>query len=253
LLRFSQWALAAVVAVVATGVFAAWRQVGVSWGALSTTPYGKLVIYKSLGLAALVLLASVSRSSVHGSLAVPGTRRRGPSTVPAVFAEPSAPHPVGADVALPVRNWRRDATTRLRVAVGAEIVVLFAVLGLTAALVNARPAKQAYAAPFSTEVKAGPTLVNVVVDPAKAGPLAIHLYILTSDGVIENVPEVDATMSDTAAGINGLKIPLQQAGPGHFLVYRFDVPIAGTWTINVTVRTDALDEYFSDPIIVHVR
>ncbi|HKH87918.1 MAG TPA: hypothetical protein VKA05_03805, partial [Acidimicrobiales bacterium] len=119
--------------------------------------------------------------------------------------------------------------------------------------VNARPAKQAYAAPFSTEVKAGPTLVNVVVDPAKAGPLAVHLYILTSAGIIDNVPEVDATMSDTGAGINGLKLPLQQAGPGHFLVYGFDVPIAGTWTINVTVRTDAIDEYFSDPIVVHIR
>jgi len=251
LLRFSQWALAAVVAIVATGVFAAWRQVGVSWGALRTTPYGKLVIYKSVGLAALVLLASVSRTSVHGGLVLPGARPRGQSTDPVPLAPRRDPRPVGADVAVP--NWRRDATTRLGYAVGAEIAVILAVLGLTAVLVNARPAKQAYAAPFSTEVKAGPTLVNVVVDPAKAGPLAVHLYILTSAGIIDNVPEVDATMSDTGAGINGLKLPLQQAGPGHFLVYGFDVPIAGTWTINVTVRTDAIDEYFSDPIVVHIR
>ncbi len=252
LLRFSQWALAAVVAIVATGVFAAWRQVGVSWGALTTTPYGKLVIYKSVGLVALVLIASVSRTSVHGGLAVPGARPRRQSTAPVPTPPPRVPRPVGADVARP-SGWRRDATSRLRSAVGAEVVVILAVLGLTALLVNARPAKQAYAAPFSTEVKAGPTLVNVVVDPAKAGPLAVHLYILTSAGIIDDVPEVDATMSDTGSGINGLKLPLQHAGPGHYLVYGFDVPIPGTWTINVTVRTDALDEYFSQPVIVHIR
>ena len=109
------------------------------------------------------------------------------------------------------RGWRRDATSRLRSAVGAEVVVILVVLGLTALLVNARPAKQAYAAPFSTEVKAGPTLVNVVVDPAKAGPLAVHLFILTSAGIIDDVPEVDATMSDTGSGINGLKLQLNTA------------------------------------------
>ncbi len=250
-LRFSQWALASVIAIVATGVFAAWRQVGVSWGALTTTPYGKLVIYKAAGLAILVVLASVSRTSVHGGLALPGARPRRPATDSLRLARPRTPRPVGADVARP--SPRRSPTTRLGYAVTAEIAVIAAVLALTAVLVNARPAKQAYAAPFSTEVKAGPTLVNVVVDPAKAGPLAVHLYILTSAGIIDNVPEVDATMSNQAAGISGLKIPIQFAGPGHYVAYGFDVPIAGTWTINVTVRTDNIDEYFADPIVVHIR
>ncbi|HVM66516.1 MAG TPA: hypothetical protein VMU14_16725, partial [Acidimicrobiales bacterium] len=230
---------------------AAWRQVGVSWGALTTTPYGKLVIYKSVGLVALVLLASVSRTSVHGGLAVPGARPRPQPAAPPEVVRARSPRPVGADVVVP--TWRRDPATRLRYAVGAEITVILVVLALTAVLVNARPAKQAYAAPYSTEVKAGPTLVNVVVDPAKAGPLAVHLYILTSAGLIDNVQEVDATISDTAAGINGLKVPIQQAGPGHYVAYGFDVPIAGTWTLNVTVRTDAIDEYFAEPIRVHIR
>src|SRR5581483_2353916 len=70
-LRFSQWALGAIAAIAATGVFAAWRQVGVSWGALTTTPYGKLVIYKAVGAAAIVAVASISRRLVHGRLAVP--------------------------------------------------------------------------------------------------------------------------------------------------------------------------------------
>jgi copper transport protein len=142
---------------------------------------------------------------------------------------------------------------RLRAAVAAEIVVLLVVLALTAVLVNARPAKQAYAAPFSAEVKAGPTLVDVVVDPAKAGPLTIHLYILTDAGLVDNVPEVDATLSNARAGISGLKVPLQVAGPGHFIAGGFDIPIAGIWTLRILVRTDAIDDYFADPVTVHIR
>ncbi|HEY2429843.1 MAG TPA: copper resistance protein CopC [Acidimicrobiales bacterium] len=248
--RYSQWALAAVVAVVATGVFAAWRQVGVSWGALTTTSYGKLVLYKTGGLVVLVMIASVSRTTVHGSLAVPGSRTRTAGGRGRSRPIGAGARPVGADVARPSR---RSAPARLRTAIAAEIVVVLAVLAVTAGLVNARPANQAYAAPFSTEVKAGPTLVDVVVDPAKAGPLAVHLYILTSAGLIDDVPEVDATMSNPGAGITGLKVPVQLAGPGHYVAYGFDVPLPGTWTIVVTVRTDAIDEYFTEPITVRIR
>ncbi len=318
--RFSQWALAAVVAIVATGVFAAWRQVGVSWGALTMTPYGKLVLYKSGALVVLVAIASVSRTAVHGGLALPGARlpstRRTEASDAAAVIEPAlvgasavaqatvAPTPVATPTAdrgggggargrertatpsrlfgrSPPRASRPSSSTgphsssagppsssagppssstsrqagdsRLRNAVGAEIIVGVVVLALTALLVNARPAKQAYAAPFSTEVKAGPTLVNLVVDPARAGPLTIHLYVLTAAGLIDNVPEVTATMTNGRAGISGLTIPLRFAGPGHFIASGFDIPIAGTWTIRVLVRTTNIDAYFADPITVHIR
>jgi len=60
-------------------------------------------------------------------------------------------------------------------------------------------------------------------------------------------------MSNARAGISGLTVPLHPAGPGHYVAYGFDVPIQGTWTIRVTVRTDALNEYFAAPISVHIR
>jgi copper transport protein len=127
------------------------------------------------------------------------------------------------------------------------------VLALTAWLVNAQPAKSAYAAPYSAQVKAGPDFVNAVIDPAKAGPLTVHMYILSASGSLLDVPEVAATMSDSAAGVSGLKVPLLNAGPGHFVAYGFDVPIRGTWVLNVTVRVDDIDEYNAQPIVVHVR
>jgi copper transport protein len=142
---------------------------------------------------------------------------------------------------------------RLRGAVWGEVVVGVVVLSLSAMLVNAQPAKQAYSAPYSTEVKAGPTLVNVVIAPAHTGPLVVHLYILTPAGAIDDVPEVDASMSNTHTGISGLTVPLQKAGPGHYAAYGFVIPFPGTWLLTVTVRTDNLDEYFSNPIHIPIR
>jgi copper transport protein len=245
---FSQWALGAVIAILITGAFAAWHQVGLSWGALTTTAYGRLVAYKILAFAALICLAFISRSTVHG----PGLgfrRNPGPPAAPEAAREPVLSRGPGAVAADP------DAAvaSRLRRAVGAEALVILVVFAFTAILVSARPADQAYAAPFSTEVKAGPTLVNAVVDPAKAGPLTIHVYILTPEGAQDPVPEVDGTLSDKATGISGLTVPFVNAGPGHFLTNGFAIPIRGTWVLQIEVRTDAIDEYYATPITVHIH
>jgi len=93
----------------------------------------------------------------------------------------------------------------------------------------------------------------VVVDPAKAGPVALHLYTLSPDGAQLDVPEVTASFALPAAGISGLKVPLQQAGPGHFLASGFAIPLRGTWTLQLTVRTTNIDEVNADPITIHVR
>jgi copper transport protein len=227
--RFSQCALGTVVALAVTGLFAAWRQIGVSWGALTTTTYGRLVIYKVVGFAVLVALAAVSRRAVHGNLAVP--IRRGVAR--------SRPGP--------------DLLSRLRTAVGAEVLVALVVLALSAVLVDVQPAKQAYAAPYSTEVKAGPDLLDVVIDPAKAGPVALHVYVLTADGAQAAVPEVRASLSNSGAGISDLTVPLTNAGPGHFLTTGFTIPIRGTWTLRTIVRTTAIDEYPAQPVtfVIH--
>jgi copper transport protein len=247
--RFSQWALGAVVAIAITGGFAAWQQAR-TWGAVTATPYGKLLIYKTAGFVALILLAAVSRSTVHGDLAVPGVRRKATARPGALTGPaPSVARSVGAAAV----NPDTAATSRLTRAVSAELVIAGTVLALTAWLVNAQPAKSAYAAPYSAQVTAGPDFVNAVIDPAKAGPLTVHMYILSASGSLLDVPEVAATMSDSTAGVSGLKVPLLNAGPGHFVAYGFEVPIRGTWVLNVTVRVDDIDEYNAQPIVVHIR
>ncbi|MFB6439648.1 copper resistance CopC/CopD family protein [Streptomyces sp. NPDC056411] len=58
--RFSRIAFGSVLVLVATGVYQSWRQVG-SWGALTDTTYGKLLLLKAGLVAVLVGIAWMSR------------------------------------------------------------------------------------------------------------------------------------------------------------------------------------------------
>ena len=60
-------------------------------------------------------------------------------------------------------------------------------------------------------------------------------------------------MSLPSAGISDLKVPLQKAGPGHYLAYGFDIPLRGTWKLQMTVRTTNIDEFYADPVTVHIH
>jgi copper transport protein len=143
---------------------------------------------------------------------------------------------------------------RLRLSVLVELALAAAILAVTAGLVNAQPARSALALPYSIEVHAGPNvLVDVIVDHAKAGPVAVHIYTLTPDGAQLDVPEVRGYFSLPPAGIRDLPVPLQKAGPGHFLNTSFDVPLRGTWRLQLTVRTTNINELYADPITVHMR
>ncbi|MFE2585492.1 copper resistance CopC/CopD family protein [Streptomyces sp. NPDC059378] len=128
--RFSRLAFTAVVALVVTGTCQAWREVG-SAGHLLDTGYGRLLLVKSAGVAALVALGGVARRWVH--------RHTGrPAPLPAPTAQAAgttltltAPAPPAPPDAAVVRALRRGLL--------AELLVAAAVLGVTAALVTAAP------------------------------------------------------------------------------------------------------------------
>ena len=68
--RYSALALGAIVALVITGSFQAWRQVG-SFSALRDTDYGKLLIAKLVAFAALIVAAAFSREVVNRRFRLP--------------------------------------------------------------------------------------------------------------------------------------------------------------------------------------
>jgi copper transport protein len=118
---FSQLALASVLVLVISGLFASWRQVGFTIKGYTSTSYGNILLVKLAIVATLIAVAAVSRSIVHQRQVVP---LGAPDSVVATVDERT----VGG----------------LRRSVGLEVALGLAVLITTALLVNAQPAKSAH-------------------------------------------------------------------------------------------------------------
>jgi copper transport protein len=251
--RFSQWAFGAVIAIAVSGGFAAWRQIG-SISAATSTPYGRLVLYKTIVFAVVLAVASVSRRLVHGRLALPLATKTTTSRKTATPAGVLSPGPGAAANRANQTRPTRSKETRLQRAVFAELGLAALVLVFASILVNVQPAKAALAKPFGAETTAGnEMLVDVVVDPAKAGPVAFHLYTLTAAGAPVDPPAVDASLSLPGPAIDNLPVPLHKAGPGHWIAVGFDVPIRGRWTLTVNVHTGDTTVLPARPLTVPIR
>lgn len=220
--RFSRIAFAAVIAILVTGTFQGWRQVR-STAALTDTTYGRLLIIKVILFGLLVALAGLSRRLVQARYRVSAARLSfGPG---AATSDPEA-----------------ETVAGLRRTVGAETVIAVVVLAVTALLVNAQPARSALAKPFSTSVRNDLVLVDVTVDPAKAGPAALHFYTLSPTGGQQEVQDLTAALTLPSQDVGPLAVPVQRAGPGHFSAYNFNIPLRGTWKLEVKALLSDIDE-----------
>ena len=131
----------------------------------------------------------------------------------------------------------------LRRSVAAELAISLAVLAVTALLVNAVPAKQAAGLPFSGSFSTLGVQVNTIVDPARVGPInQVHIYVLGPLGRPKAIPELDLSLSLPSQSLGPITVPLTISGPGHYYAANVDLPVAGTWVLKYTVRTDAIDE-----------
>jgi copper transport protein len=149
--------------------------------------------------------------------------------VPAVTAAPS-----GAD------GWRR-----LRLTVAGEALALLIVLGLTGVLVAVTPARTeaGIGNVSSITTPLGTGTVNLTIDPNRAGPNTIHIYLLDDVGRQADVAtEVELRFSLPDRGIGPIARTPIKAGPGH---WQFDgdvLSIAGRWRITIVTRVSAFDE-----------
>ena len=238
--RFSPVALTSVVVIVATGLFASWRQVGFSRDAFLDTTFGRLLIVKVAVFIALVSLAAWSRRIV---------RRRDPATLSAMAV---------TEESMPARTAPTDPTVRgLRWSVGGELIFGIAVLTITALLVNAQPARSALAGVYSNEFRTPTMLVDLIVDPTEAGLVDMHLYALTPSGGNLYTPGITAEMSVPSKGIAPIQVPLVRGGPNHFLACegppaqvastvtcsdKFAIPFSGKWHIVIRALRDQFNE-----------
>jgi copper transport protein len=203
--RFSRVAGIAVGALVASGSVALWRQVG-SVEAFRSTPSGRLLVIKLGLVAVLLLLGAKNRRAL-------------------------------ADTTSPER-----AVTAVRRTIGVEIVGMVAVLVVTALVVNLAPARDVVSRPIALTVTTTTGLVDITVEPARPGRNELHIYALTKQGAARPVELIEATLSNTAAGIDGLESQVVRAGANHFQALGLDLPVKGTWRLDIAVKLDAFTE-----------
>ncbi|MEV8625300.1 copper resistance protein CopC [Streptomyces sp. NPDC051079] len=213
--RFSRVALVSVCALVATGLYQSWRQVG-SLPALTDTRFGVLLLAKSAVVALLLCLGYVSR---RWTMRLEHTSARG------------------------FRRW-----------VAAEAALGVAVLAITTALTTTEPSRAeessasaggglvvSVEAAFDTGGPSGEGRTDVVVDPGRVGPNAVHVTVTDPAGGPLDVPEIRAALT-SSAGIGPLPVLLRRASEGHWTVSGFQVPAPGTWQLSLTIRTSDIDQ-----------
>lgn len=216
--QFSRVAGVAVLVLGVTGLLQAGRELA-EFG--PGTQYFTLLIFKVAVFGLLLWLAALSRSFVRRRLLVPSRK--------------------AAD---------RVVLARLRRSVAWEAGIAVVVLGLTAALVAVPPGGHDHG-PRVAAVPAGPFLealalpgagdVQVWIDPARAGDNQIVLNVRDGRGVNQDVPEVRAQLRLPESDIGPLPVSLTRTGPGRFVAAGVVVPVAGTWTLNLQVRTTEFD------------
>ncbi|QGF24984.1 copper resistance CopC/CopD family protein [Raineyella fluvialis] len=228
---FSRLAFTSVLVIVATGGYLTLREVGLSFGALTTTDYGRLLLLKVSAVVVLVALGNLGRLWVRRHLAGPAAD----ATVPDGRDAPTGPGPV---------TYGPRDVSRLRRGVSAEVVIALVVLGLTSALVGVPTARQDYAPPFHTTVTAPGTRTDVYIAKPKVGDTTLRVRVTSPDGAPIGVQAMTATI--TASSSDAAPIALVPAnGSGASADGRTDFPVSfpsvGSWTIRLTIRTSELD------------
>lgn len=230
--RFSALGAWVVLALAVTGTVLGWRILG-TLDALVSTTYGQTLLVKVGVALCLVGVAAWNRYRL----------------VPAVVADGGP----GGRGARPV-GGTTGATARRRLGrtVAAEAVLLVLVLVVTGVLVSRSPvaasdaSAQEATTPAVEVVEAlGDGTLRARVTPGRVGVNALEIELLDADGQpLEPVavPELSTTLADPALG--PFTRPLTQTGTGAYEA-TLDLPMAGDWTLRVSVRTSK----YENPIV----
>lgn len=96
--------------------------------------------------------------------------------------------------------------------------------------------------PFDTGGKDGKGVVTVDLDPARVGGNDMHVYVERPDGKAFDVPELKVALTLSAKDIGPLPVVPDRVATGHLSASGVQIPMAGDWTVAVTVRTSGIDQ-----------
>ncbi|MGW5848063.1 copper resistance CopC/CopD family protein [Streptomyces sp. NPDC055254] len=164
-----------------------------------------------------------------------------------------------------VREKRvRDADPEragLRRSVLAEAGVAVALLAVTTVLTSTEPGRAAQqeagrgssatavpdravkiTLPFDAGGQNGKGSVRLELDPGRVGANTLHLWADTPDGQPFDLPEAKVSFTLPAKDIGPLPLVPDRAAAGHWTASGVQLPLAGEWRIEVTVRTSEIDQ-----------
>ncbi|MFG2640926.1 copper resistance protein CopC [Streptomyces sp. NPDC048370] len=160
----------------------------------------------------------------------------------------------------------RDADperTGLRRSVLTEAVVAVVLLAVTTVLTSTEPGRTEEEAgrsqsasgstavperpvdirlPFDTGGVNGKGTIRLSLDPGRTGANALHVFVDGPDDRPLDVPELKVAFTLKAKDIGPLPVVPDRIQAGHWSANGVQIPMAGEWQIQVTVRTSDIDQ-----------
>ncbi|MFE1249125.1 copper resistance CopC/CopD family protein [Streptomyces sp. NPDC058735] len=96
--------------------------------------------------------------------------------------------------------------------------------------------------PFDTGGEDGKGVVTVDLDPARVGDNDLHLYVERPNGRAFDIPEVKVEFTLASKDLGPLPLAPDHIATGHWSASGVQIPMAGDWKVDVTVRTSDIDE-----------
>jgi copper transport protein len=264
--RFSWLATVAVVALVVTGIYVAWRRVG-TLEALVGTPYGRLLAFKLATIGVLLWLGSMSRSVVKRRYA--GLGRPVPAEAPpAGRSRRRAAR--AAEEQEQVARGQLSGSVRLEAGTAIAVLAFASVLVATppGVVVSAADTITATSAPVLDEApldESDPTAgVQILVDPAWVGTNRVVIEVVRQVNVVGppdnpnepdaqpvlettivplDVPEVRASFRLPGSDLGPISVELTKIAPGVYQAGDAQLPTAGDWLLELAVRTSEIDSH----------
>ncbi|GAB2874683.1 hypothetical protein GCM10027074_48170 [Streptomyces deserti] len=96
--------------------------------------------------------------------------------------------------------------------------------------------------PFDTGGEDGKGVVTIDLDPARVGANEMHVYVERPNGRAFDIPEVKVAFTLKAKDIGPLPVVPDHITTGHWSANGVQIPMAGDWKVDVTVRTSDIDQ-----------
>ncbi len=96
--------------------------------------------------------------------------------------------------------------------------------------------------PFDTGGENGKGVVSIDLDPARVGKNVLHVYVEGAGSRPLDIPEVTIAFTLSAQDIGPLPVVPDRVAAGHWSASDVQLPMAGDWKVEVTVRTSDIDQ-----------